>query len=374
MKQTNPTLSLRIPGTPDAAPKGYFEKVTPALKTAVLNRDQGVCHFCGFRDTRYQEVLALDGDPRDMENMVTVCIFCGQCFDLDAVAQMRSGILIWLPEFEQVKLHHMARDLFRARLKPGAQAERAKRVLDFLLGSESKPREEARTRLGTDEPQRLAEMMRGGLDADKKIEPEDLEKRLAGIRLFPLDRRIIKEYRLEFNQFPQILAHWRSAKGPFQGEKSFPWLEAIDQALFPESRPPEPAQAEPGGTPSGKEHATLAVKLLRDAAEFFRKLADQNPPIREQMVENAGVFEQTATLLESDPLGSVSNAAESGSPNEKSPDSYAVLAAKLLRDAATFFQRLAEQNEPIRAQMIENGQVYRQLADLVERDPLGQLD
>ncbi len=49
-------------------------------------------------------------------------------------------------------------------------------------------------------------------------------------------------------------------------------------------------------------HAELAARLLRDAAAFFRTLSEQNPPLAEQMLENSAVFEQVASLVESDPL------------------------------------------------------------------------
>lgn len=52
-------------------------------------------------------------------------------------------------------------------------------------------------------------------------------------------------------------------------------------------------------------HAELAARLLRDAAEFFRTVAQQNASIREQMRENASVFEEVATLVETDPTGTV---------------------------------------------------------------------
>ena len=55
-------------------------------------------------------------------------------------------------------------------------------------------------------------------------------------------------------------------------------------------------------------HAQLAARLLRDAAQFFRTLAEQNEPLREQMIENASVFERVATLVEVDPTGSVADA------------------------------------------------------------------
>ena len=53
---------------------------------------------------------------------------------------------------------------------------------------------------------------------------------------------------------------------------------------------------------------------------------------------------------------------------------YAQLAAKLLRDAAIFFRNVGEQNEPLRGQLNDNAEVYNQVADLLEENPLGVLD
>jgi hypothetical protein len=53
---------------------------------------------------------------------------------------------------------------------------------------------------------------------------------------------------------------------------------------------------------------------------------------------------------------------------------YAQLAAKLLRDAATFFRNVGAQNDPLKEQMDDNAAVYEQVADLLERDPTGVLD
>lgn len=50
-------------------------------------------------------------------------------------------------------------------------------------------------------------------------------------------------------------------------------------------------------------HAEVAAKLLRDAAGFFRNIGDQNAPLKDQMYENADVFEQVALLVEAEPLG-----------------------------------------------------------------------
>ncbi len=50
-------------------------------------------------------------------------------------------------------------------------------------------------------------------------------------------------------------------------------------------------------------HAEIAARLLRDAATFFRAVGEQNEALRDQMTENADVFEQVAVLVETDPAG-----------------------------------------------------------------------
>ena len=52
-------------------------------------------------------------------------------------------------------------------------------------------------------------------------------------------------------------------------------------------------------------HSELAAKLLRDAAAFFQTIAEQNPPLKDQMDENADVFMQVADLVEKDPNGQI---------------------------------------------------------------------
>lgn len=109
-------------------------------------------------------------------------------------------------------------------------------------------------------------------------------------------------------------------------------------------------------------HAELASKLLIDAAGFFRTLGEQNESLKGQMNENADVFEQMGALLSQEPTGTINGTAHSE------------LAGKLLKDAATFFVTLAEQNEPIKDQMLENANVYNQIGDLVLENPMGILD
>ncbi|MCL4678391.1 MAG: hypothetical protein KJ017_07355 [Alphaproteobacteria bacterium] len=109
-------------------------------------------------------------------------------------------------------------------------------------------------------------------------------------------------------------------------------------------------------------HAELASKLLKDASTFFRTLASQNRNIEKQMSENATVFDKISNLVVQDPYGKL----------DDTP--HAVLAGRLLKDAAGFFRKLGEQNKPIQDQMNENANVYDQMGDLVMQNPLGYLD
>jgi hypothetical protein len=52
---------------------------------------------------------------------------------------------------------------------------------------------------------------------------------------------------------------------------------------------------------------------------------------------------------------------------------HAEIAARLLRDAAGFFRTVGEQNKPLAVQMDENAAVFEQVAELLERDPDGEI-
>ena len=203
------------------APKApvVSDPIGAPLRQKILERDNHTCQCCGFRSQKYQEVHFINGAQTDTrpENLSTLCFFCHQCFYLDQVAQMRSGVLIWLPEIAQADLHHMARALYVARISQGPVADSARKTLDVLMAR----REEIRARLGTDDPYILATVLKDYI-SDRAYEARD--RKLDGIRLFPLDRRIIKEADLEFNQFPQILAYWRSKDGPFGSMVPRQWI------------------------------------------------------------------------------------------------------------------------------------------------------
>jgi intracellular multiplication protein IcmJ len=195
-------------------------------RQGVFERDDYTCQCCGYRATKYQDILFLDRNPlnHDPDNLATVCQFCGQCFDLESVVTMKSGFLIWLPEIDQATLSHMARAIYVARVSQGPMADAARRLLDIVMSR----REDVKNRLSTDDPFVLATVMRDFLPG-KTYAARD--EKLAGVRLFPLDRRMAKEGDLEFNQFPQILAFWRSKDGPFGGKFPAQWLDTYKSMM-----------------------------------------------------------------------------------------------------------------------------------------------
>ncbi|MGH1375018.1 MAG: type IVB secretion system protein IcmJDotN [Alphaproteobacteria bacterium] len=194
--------------------------LTKEMKQKIFMRDNDTCQCCGFQSKKYQEILFLNGDASDFSdsNMTTTCIFCNQCFNMNKVSSMRSGVLLWLPEIKQSDLHHIARAVYVARISQGPIADAARKSLDSLM----QRREAVRARIGTDDPYILATVLKDYLtDAHYAAR----NKKIDGVRLFPLDRRIIKEADLEFNQFPQILAFWRSKDGPFGGKTPQKWFD-----------------------------------------------------------------------------------------------------------------------------------------------------
>ncbi len=224
------TLGIARAGSPQTlstkSAAGLPQILTAELKKTVFDRDQNTCQCCGFKATKYQEIHFIDQNNKNLrlDNLATLCIFCHQCFNLDAATKMRSGVLIWLPEIEQARLHDLARAIYVARISQGPMAEAARKALDVLMAR----REEARRRIQTDDPYVLSLVLKDYLTTRHYAERDE---KLAGIRLFPLDRRIIKEADLEFNQFPQILAYWRSKDGPFGGRAPTLWLDMYKDVM-----------------------------------------------------------------------------------------------------------------------------------------------
>ena len=213
------SIILGIARTPgNAASFSASGGIDPELRLKVFERDNHTCSFCGFHAQKYQDIHFIDSNSANtkIDNMRTACMYCAQCFDLEKAAGMKSGVLVWLPEISQTDLNHIARAIYVARISQGQMAECARAALETLMGR----RTEALARVGTDDPYILSTVMRDFLGPRQYAARE---QKLKGLRLFPLDRRIVKEGELEFNQFPQILAYWRSKDGPFGGKAPTAW-------------------------------------------------------------------------------------------------------------------------------------------------------
>ncbi len=214
-------VPLRLQNTPPVPPGTFMEAwgvdgELTAVERAAIRRDLHCCRACGFVSEEHQRAVALNGNRRDLDQTVTLCLFCHQCFHLDKVAGMESGVLIHLPELTQAELHHVARELYVGRVLGGETAAAAQACLDALLAR----RAQARERIGSDDPAALAERLAAVDD------PAALDAELDGIRLLPLDRRLVRKGNMLENLFPPILAYFVMDERLYRiaGLTDLPWF------------------------------------------------------------------------------------------------------------------------------------------------------
>lgn len=194
------------------------EPIASSIKSLIFQRDLNACQFCGFWALKYQQIVSMDSST-DMDSVLTACIFCAQCFEPQLTSQRSSGILVHLPEIEQRTLHYIARDMHLARRTQHSSREGALALRNTILSR----KDLVELEFGTADYYQLAEWCRNSLDLRIK-----LRRNIGDLRLFPLDKRIIVDEDLEYDQLPQILAHWRSRNGPYStypGTFVAPWLE-----------------------------------------------------------------------------------------------------------------------------------------------------
>ncbi|NDE90332.1 MAG: type IV secretion protein DotN [Alphaproteobacteria bacterium] len=190
--------------------KAEFSK----LVQQTFEKDSYTCCYCGFQSRQFQKAIPKDWavtDPRDSE-MVTACIFCEQCFNLENVGPMASGTLIWLPEISQASLHHMMRAVYACRAQIDIAPEDIKNCADRAFEVLFNRRGEAKRRIGTDDPMVLAAAL---LENIKEETFRSRDEKIKGIRLMPLDKRMIPSASGKDNdQFPRIIEYWVSDEGP----------------------------------------------------------------------------------------------------------------------------------------------------------------
>ncbi|MFM2668683.1 hypothetical protein AAFX24_28470 [Vibrio mediterranei] len=88
----------------------------------VLKRDKYACQFCGFRHTKYQQVITRNhqytNNDFKADNMVTVCPFCFLGQRLGHAVLGGKISFIYLPELSQADLNHLQRILYYYIDKP----------------------------------------------------------------------------------------------------------------------------------------------------------------------------------------------------------------------------------------------------------------
>lgn len=103
------------------------EKKTHKIFQKVWERDNYNCQYCGFHDVKWNEVHHLNDDHEDlsMDNLVTICPLCHQCFHLNLAHTTNGGTVIWLPEFTQQELNYFLRGIFVALETKEEEAQEA---------------------------------------------------------------------------------------------------------------------------------------------------------------------------------------------------------------------------------------------------------
>jgi intracellular multiplication protein IcmJ len=217
MRMSNQQMSLRFDLSPQSSPymdTGVYgervPRVSPSAAQAVSSRDLETCRFCGFRSVKYQTCVWNAGHPEDIDNLLTCCPFCEQVLRLDLVPLQRSGVLVWLPEVSQADLNRSMFTLYALRIGTDQAASGAREFLDRIMSR----RQVANKEFGSDDPAVAVERLREKQRTGRTRARCPNEAAGSGLRLLPLDRRIVHEGTLEFNQFPMMLAFWRSNAGP----------------------------------------------------------------------------------------------------------------------------------------------------------------
>lgn len=88
------------------------------LRQKVFNRDSYTCQFCGFQAKQHQAIINIDNNYRNnrIDNLVTACVFCTQCFFIESIGigDFGGGTLLFLPELTQNELNSICHVLFCA--------------------------------------------------------------------------------------------------------------------------------------------------------------------------------------------------------------------------------------------------------------------
>jgi intracellular multiplication protein IcmJ len=169
-----------------------------AYQEAVFERDDHSCQYCGFRAESQQEVVNLDGNYRhnQLNNLATACVFCSQCFFLEAIGKsdFGGGVLIYLPEMTQGELNALCHVLFASLISGNSYSDQSKNLYRNLRLL-SQPVEK-QLGSGMSNPALYGQLL---IDSNRADKDEINQEISAKIRVLP-----------QLNRFVSTIEQWQS--------------------------------------------------------------------------------------------------------------------------------------------------------------------
>ncbi len=112
-----------------------LRKADPAFLSfseKIFTRDGHSCQFCGFQAKKHQEIINLDHNYTNnkINNLVTACVFCAQCFFLESIGKgdVGGGTLIYLEDMSQGELNAFCHVLFASIITGTSYSTNAKNI------------------------------------------------------------------------------------------------------------------------------------------------------------------------------------------------------------------------------------------------------
>jgi intracellular multiplication protein IcmJ len=178
-------LALELSVTPGAWKSYMARKSDPgflAFSKKVFNRDRYTCQFCGFQAREFQEVINLDHNYSNnkLSNLATACVFCAQCFFIEAAGKgsFGGGTLVYLPEISQNNLSSFCHVLFCAITNETAYKSSAQAIYRSLKFRSQMVEEQFGE--GTSEPWVLGQLL-----LDCEVPTAKAKAMLKDVRLLP---------------------------------------------------------------------------------------------------------------------------------------------------------------------------------------------
>ena len=196
---SQPVFGVRRPlWRSDDDQRTLLSEANSKLRTAVLQRDNYTCRYCGFKSAKFQALHALDGNPDNCskENLVTACNLCRQVHHLGACAMNDTGFFVAVQELTQTEVNNIARAIYVNALLDDADVN--EKLASLLAAFEFRGGDTLRAVFGGEVITVLA--VAETLASKSLVSDEDYARRaewLAPLRLFPT-RNAFQDGQLEY--------------------------------------------------------------------------------------------------------------------------------------------------------------------------------